>query len=591
VQRSQVPPKKPVESQADSAGRAASEGQINSQEYGVTGLGDTLWKIALKVRPNPSVTVQQTMLALKDANPDAFINNNINLLKAGHVLRIPDAEQIRAHSIAAAVAEVRVQNEEFVTYRNDALAQLDGSKRQSGRATDGANSNDGELKLLATNNSSGETAGDGSAAANQALQSDLDVAEEDLDRARRANSELNVRMEDLQGQLDTLTEILKLKDDQLTALRAEVQKMQANADAVQPKQQVAQNSGSFFTSPLFLGVIMLILVIVVVAVLLMVRKRRTQENTEDDFEEEAVDAVEQDTELQDTEETETRIEEDEEDIAPETTDVIGEVEIYIAYGRFPQAITFLHNAIESEPNRTDIQLKLLEVFVQTEDSVAFNLQFEQLKLLGDSDAIAEAEALQQKIPGAVEDLGISMDATANITDPTDESIDIDVDEEVSFDLDDLGSETEDDSLSIEEDELDLDLDDDDELSLDLDDDGATSLDLDDDDEFSLELDDDGAISLDLDDDDELSLELDDDGAISLNLDDEELDVDLDSEIELDDDGAFSLDLDADDNKLDLARAYIDMGDSNGARGLLEEVLKVGTEAEILEANELLEKIS
>ena len=297
--------------------------------------------------------------------------------------------------------------------------------------------------------------------------------------------------------------------------------------------------------------IMLILVIVVVAVLLMVRKRRTQENTEDDFEEEAVDAVEQDTELQDTEETETRIEEDEEDIAPETTDVIGEVEIYIAYGRFPQAITFLHNAIESEPNRTDIQLKLLEVFVQTEDSVAFNLQFEQLKLLGDSDAIAEAEALQQKIPGAVEDLGISMDATANITDPTDESIDIDVDEEVSFDLDDLGSETEDDSLSIEEDELDL----------------------------------------DLDDDDELSLELDDDGAISLNLDDEELDVDLDSEIELDDDGAFSLDLDADDNKLDLARAYIDMGDSNGARGLLEEVLKVGTEAEILEANELLEKIS
>ena len=628
VQRSQVRPKKPVESQADSAGRAASEGQINSQEYGVTGLGDTLWKIALKVRPNPSVTVQQTMLALKDANPDAFINNNINLLKAGHVLRIPDAEQIRAHSIAAAVAEVRVQNEEFDTYRNDALAQLDGSKRQSGRATDGANSNDGELKLLATNNSSGETAGDGSAAANQALQSDLDVAEEDLDRARRANSELNVRMEDLQGQLDTLTEILKLKDDQLTALRAEVQKMQANADAVQPKQQVAQNSGSFFTSPLFLGVIMLILVIVVVAVLLMVRKRRTQENTEDDFEEEAVDAVEQDTELQDTEETETRIEEDEEDIAPETTDVIGEVEIYIAYGRFPQATTFLHNAIESEPNRTDIQLKLLEVFVQTEDSVAFNLQFEQLKLLGDSDAIAEAEALQQKIPGADEDLGISTDATAIITDPTDESIDIDVDEEMSFDLDDLGSETEDDSLSIEEDEFDLELDpeldgDEDELDLDLNSDSTSNegaielekslVDAEGDDDFldpteeldlGEDLDDDGLVldlsedlsgadefSLDLDDDDELSLELDDDGAISLNLDDKELDVDLDSELELDDDGAFSLDLDADDNKLDLARAYIDMGDSNGARGLLEEVLKVGTEAEIVEANELLEKIS
>ncbi|MDG1443541.1 MAG: FimV/HubP family polar landmark protein [Pseudomonadales bacterium] len=677
-------------SQTASIDRAASEGEVNSRDYGLTGPGDTLWKIALKVRPNNSVTVQQTMLALKNANPNAFINNNINLLKAGHVLRIPNAEQIQTQSVAAAVAEVRVQNEEFDAYRNGGLAQLDASKRQSDSGNTGASSNDGELKLLATNKSSDDTAGDGSSAANQALQSDLAVAEEDLDRARRANSELNVRMEDLQGQLDTLTEILKLKDDQLTALRAEVQKMQASSNAVQPNQQMPDKGGSLFTSPVFLGVLMLILVIVVVAVLFLVRKRRAEQNTDDEFEQEQTETIEQDADLQETEEVEAGIEEVDEDVAPETTDVIGEVEIYIAYGRFPQAITFLQNAIEAEPARTDIQLKLLEVFVQTEDSVAFNLQFEQLKLLGDSDATLEAEALQQKIPGAAEDSAMSMDATVISMDPIDEPIDLDDEEEFSFDLDDLGSETEDDSLSLEddefgldleldgdEDELDLDLDldldsettldqgtvelqqslvdtqeddnsldltdavdigeelnleddddelvldlaedlsdaddfsldlddddemsldldDDDEISLDLDDDDEISLDLDGDDEISLELDDDGAISLDLDDDDEFSLDLDEDGAISLDLDDEELDIDLESELELDDDGAFSLDLDDDelnldddDNKLDLARAYIDMGDSAGARGLLEEVLKVGTEAEILEANELLEKI-
>ena len=66
-----------------------------------------------------------------------------------------------------------------------------------------------------------------------------------------------------------------------------------------------------------------------------------------------------------------------------------EAEIYIAYGRFPQAISFLQKAIETESDRADIQLKLLEVYVQTEDATAFNLQFDQLKLLGDDDATAK----------------------------------------------------------------------------------------------------------------------------------------------------------------------------------------------------------
>ena len=58
-------------------------------EPGLTGKGDTLWAIASKVRPNRRISVQQTMLALQRANPEAFINNNINLLKAGYLLRVP----------------------------------------------------------------------------------------------------------------------------------------------------------------------------------------------------------------------------------------------------------------------------------------------------------------------------------------------------------------------------------------------------------------------------------------------------------------------------------------------------------------------
>jgi len=67
-------------------------------------------------------------------------------------------------------------------------------------------------------------------------------------------------------------------------------------------------------------------------------------------------------------------------------------------------------------------------------------------------------------------------------------------------------------------------------------------------------------------------------------DDDDLDLSLD-----DDDGELDLDLE-ENNKLDLARAYIDMGDKDGAKNLLEEVLKEGTDSEQQEATELLERI-
>ncbi|MCS5516014.1 LysM peptidoglycan-binding domain-containing protein [Pseudomonas qingdaonensis] len=55
---------------------------------------DTLWQIAAKARQGGSV--QQTMLAIQALNPDAFYNGNINQLKVGQVLRLPDQQQIAA---------------------------------------------------------------------------------------------------------------------------------------------------------------------------------------------------------------------------------------------------------------------------------------------------------------------------------------------------------------------------------------------------------------------------------------------------------------------------------------------------------------
>lgn len=77
-------------------------------EYGPVQRGETLSRIAGRVRPQ-GATLQQTMMGIFRANPAAFINSNINLLRAGHRLVIPDAAQISALAQSEATREVQNQ--------------------------------------------------------------------------------------------------------------------------------------------------------------------------------------------------------------------------------------------------------------------------------------------------------------------------------------------------------------------------------------------------------------------------------------------------------------------------------------------------
>jgi len=74
---------------------------------------DTLWRIASNAQPGASPRViNQTMIALFRSNPEAF-DGNINRLKAGSVLRIPEQAEIEAISTAEASAEVNRQQQEW----------------------------------------------------------------------------------------------------------------------------------------------------------------------------------------------------------------------------------------------------------------------------------------------------------------------------------------------------------------------------------------------------------------------------------------------------------------------------------------------
>lgn len=62
------------------------------RQLGPVSADQTLWSIASQTRPDPSITVYQYMLALVDANPHAFAAGNVNLLREGVILDLPDAE-------------------------------------------------------------------------------------------------------------------------------------------------------------------------------------------------------------------------------------------------------------------------------------------------------------------------------------------------------------------------------------------------------------------------------------------------------------------------------------------------------------------
>ncbi len=78
-----------------------------SVEYGPIKRGETLSKIAFKLKPQ-SVSLQQMMVGILRNNPDAFINSNMNRLKADQILNIPELAQLIAILQSDALKEVRL---------------------------------------------------------------------------------------------------------------------------------------------------------------------------------------------------------------------------------------------------------------------------------------------------------------------------------------------------------------------------------------------------------------------------------------------------------------------------------------------------
>lgn len=86
-------------------------------DYGPVRSGETLWAIARDWSAGTGMDINKVMIAIQRENPQAFLKDNINLLKRGAILRMPAAADVDRISRATAYSEVEAQTEAFTGRR------------------------------------------------------------------------------------------------------------------------------------------------------------------------------------------------------------------------------------------------------------------------------------------------------------------------------------------------------------------------------------------------------------------------------------------------------------------------------------------
>lgn len=236
--------------------------------YGPVATGKTLWSIAEEVRPDASVTIKQMMVSLLRANPEAFEGDNVNKLKRGSVLRIPgrdEASILTNEQAAALVAEqstnLRAQRQPVpqpseTVADNSAVDPINpqpviaapplAAKPKPKPAIAKVSKPKARLEIVPpSGKTTAKAAQSGAAAAGGTeLRAELTQAREDIAVRDSEISELKSRVTDLESQQTDTQKLIAMKDSQLKALQDELGKPKVTAPAVEPAPLAAAKTGT-----------------------------------------------------------------------------------------------------------------------------------------------------------------------------------------------------------------------------------------------------------------------------------------------------------------------------------------------------------
>lgn len=208
---------------------AARSGDYSANQvrdtYGPVIPGDNLSLIARQFLP-AGVDLNQMLVALYHANRDAFIANNMNLLRVGAMLKIPEKNEVAAINTSTAKAEIRMQVKDWHNYQEKIAAasgeapdQADIRQSDQGKITTtidkkSVSTRESPKEVLRLSGGAQLTGKDGQIP-DVALADRLRMMEEDAIARNLALQEANQRVAILEKSIENLKQLLELKDSVL----------------------------------------------------------------------------------------------------------------------------------------------------------------------------------------------------------------------------------------------------------------------------------------------------------------------------------------------------------------------------------------
>ncbi|SNT20718.1 pilus assembly protein FimV [Noviherbaspirillum humi] len=206
-------PNRPAAQPRGQAGIAANtEGAAG--EYQVKS-GDSLARIAGQVKP-AGVSLDQMLVALYRANPEAFAGENMNRLRAGRILTVPGAEDVRMIDQGEARQVVLTQSADFNAYRSKLASQVSASEArktaESGQSVSGKITAKVEEPGAPANQAKDKLTLSKADAGNASDRKAVGPSAEDQIAKDKALAEAQARMRELERNVSDLQKLLELKN-------------------------------------------------------------------------------------------------------------------------------------------------------------------------------------------------------------------------------------------------------------------------------------------------------------------------------------------------------------------------------------------
>ena len=408
--------------------------------------GDTAGKIAAATKPG-NVSLDQMLVAILRANPDAFIGDNVNRVKAGAIINVPTAEQASATPPAEANRIIVAQSRDFNEFRR----KLAGSA-PSIQTTEADRQASGRVQAQVEDKKPLTTAPDKLTLSKGAVQAK--AAEEQLATARNAKeaadraAEISRNISEL-GKLGAassaappalaasgpapapappqtaitaaVTPVLPASAPNAASSAAVVPKLAASAVAkpVTPLPVVPAETSlldQLIENPLIPAGAFGLIVLLAALGAYRIRQRRNASQVDSVFLESRLRPDSffgasggQSVDTNDSAVTGSSMVYSPSQLdAVDDVDPVAEADVYLAYGRDMQAEEILKDALRTNPGRIAIYKKLLEIFAKRRDTLAFEATATQAFKLTSEDA-AEWDRICE--------LGLSIDPTNPLYQP------------------------------------------------------------------------------------------------------------------------------------------------------------------------------